>query len=78
MMAGEQRLCMALYAAALVANIVLNVVLIPLLGLNGAAIATTGAMIIEAILLFAVVRHKMGITLFAFASPSGRSNGKVD
>ena len=78
MMAGEQRLCMALYAAALVANIVLNVVLIPLLGLNGAAIATTGAMIIEAILLFAVVRQKMGITLFAFASPSGRSNGKVD
>ncbi|NVP53647.1 lipopolysaccharide biosynthesis protein [Mycoplana rhizolycopersici] len=70
MMAGQQKLCMVLYAVALAANIGLNVALIPPFGIDGAAIATAGAMAIEAALLYAAVRRMLGITIFAFASPA--------
>jgi len=65
MMADRQMLCVYLYAAALVANIGLNVVLIPHFGIEGAAIATTSAMVIEAVLLHIAVRSALGIVLFA-------------
>ena len=68
-MSGEQKLCVVVYAAALAANIAFNVTLIPHLGLTGAAIATTGAMIVEAVLLHLAVRVKLSIILFAFAHP---------
>jgi O-antigen/teichoic acid export membrane protein len=71
-MAGRQTLCVALYAGALVANLLLNVTLIPMFGLTGAAFATTGAMVIEAILLHVAVRRTFGIVLFAFADPHTR------
>lgn len=67
-MAGEQKLCMVLYAVALAANIGLNVTLIPLFGLIGAACATMGAMMAEALLLHIAVRWKFSMVLFAFAS----------
>lgn len=69
-MAGQQKLCMVLYAVALAANIGLNITLIPLFGIEGAAAATAGAMAIEAILLFVAVRRMLGITIFAFAAPT--------
>jgi len=72
-MAGRQKLCVALYAGALVANLLLNVTLIPLFGLTGAAFATTGAMVVEAILLHVAVRRTFGIVLFAFADPHTRT-----
>ncbi|HEV7248289.1 MAG TPA: lipopolysaccharide biosynthesis protein [Shinella sp.] len=68
-MSGEQKLCVAVYAVALTANIAFNVTLIPLYGLTGAAIATTSAMIVEAVLLHLAVRTKLSIILFAFANP---------
>lgn len=68
-MSGEQRLCVMVYAVALAANIAFNVTLIPLLGITGAAIATAGAMVVEALLLHAAVRAKLSIILFAFADP---------
>lgn len=70
MMSGKQNLCVALYAGALTANVTLNVLLIPVLGIEGAAIATASAMGVEAILLHLAVRHALGITLFAFAKPA--------
>ncbi|OJF96115.1 MULTISPECIES: lipopolysaccharide biosynthesis protein [Rhizobium/Agrobacterium group] len=72
-MAGQQKLCVGLYAAALVCNLALNMTLIPLFGLSGAALATAGAMLIEAILLHLAVRHTFGIVLFAFADPHART-----
>lgn len=66
-MAGQQTLCVILYAGALVINIALNLSLIPLLGLSGAALATAGAMFIEAMLLHIAVRRTFGFALFAFA-----------
>ncbi|MDX3927631.1 MAG: lipopolysaccharide biosynthesis protein [Shinella sp.] len=78
-MAGEQKLCVTLYAAALAANIGLNFALIPAFGVTGAATATTTAMTIEAILLHVAVRRKLSIVLFAFADPLGKlKSDKVD
>lgn len=70
-MAGEQTLCVKLYAVALAANIGLNVVLIPFFGIEGAAFAAAGAMFMEAGLLHVAVRRKLSIVLFAFARPDG-------
>ncbi|MFC3072233.1 lipopolysaccharide biosynthesis protein [Shinella pollutisoli] len=76
-MSGEQALCAFVYAAALAANIAFNVTLIPLFGLTGAAVATAGAMVVEATLLHLAVRRKLAIVLFAFANPlkAARING---
>ncbi|MDQ0321596.1 O-antigen/teichoic acid export membrane protein [Pararhizobium capsulatum DSM 1112] len=68
-MAGQQKLCMVLYALALLSNLALNMTLIPLFGLIGAACATAGAMVAEAVLLHLAVRRTFGFSLFAFADP---------
>jgi len=46
-------------------------VLVPLYGIEGAALAAAGAMFVEAALLHVAVRHKLSIVLFAFARPDG-------
>ena len=66
-MAGRQKLCVLLYAAALGANIALNVTLIPLFGLTGAAAATAGAMLAEAAILYLAVRRTFGFRLLALS-----------
>ena len=71
-MAGHQTVCAAVYALALAANIVLNIVLIPLLNIEGAAIATAVAMACEAVLLHITVRRKLGISQFAGTDQNGR------
>jgi O-antigen/teichoic acid export membrane protein len=71
-MAGEQKICAAVYGLALAANLGLNIMLIPAWGLLGAATATAGAMVIEAILLHIVIRRKLGIAMFIAA---GVANG---
>jgi O-antigen/teichoic acid export membrane protein len=70
-MAGEQTLCVKLYAVALAANIGFNIVLVPLYGIEGAAFAAAGAMFVEAALLHVAVRRKLSIVLFAFARSDG-------
>jgi len=70
MMAGKQNMCVLLYAGALAANVSLNLLLIPRLGIEGAAIATATAMGVEAVLLHFAVRRALGIVLFAFATPA--------
>ncbi len=73
-MADKQMLCVYLYAVALVANVGLNVALIPHLGIEGAAIAGATAMAIEALLLHIAVRRALGITLFALLRRSSASS----
>jgi O-antigen/teichoic acid export membrane protein len=63
-MLGEQRYCAAVYAAAFVINIVLCVVLIPRLGVSGAAYATATALTFESILLFIVTKRRLGFHVF--------------
>lgn len=71
-MAGEQKICAAIYAFALGANLGLNVLLIPLWGLLGAATATAAAMGVEAILLHVVIRRKLGIVMFIAAGKAAQ------
>ena len=68
-MAGRQNLCVALYAVVLAIAITLNMLLIPIYGLAGAAIATACAMATEALLLHIALRRTLGIRMFAFADP---------
>ena len=65
-MVGEQHACAIVYASAFAANIALCVVLIPLFGVAGAAIAISGAMILEAVLLFAVAKQRLGLHVFVW------------
>ena len=70
-MVGEQRACMVVYAAAFAANVALCVVLIPMFGVAGAAMAVSGAMILESVLLFLVTRERLGLHVFIWR-PKGR------
>jgi O-antigen/teichoic acid export membrane protein len=59
-MAGEQRICAAIYVSVFAVNAALNFLLIPYFGLYGAAMATSFAFIIEAASLALVVYTRLG------------------
>jgi O-antigen/teichoic acid export membrane protein len=63
-MLGQQRICAAVYAAALALNIALCVALIPDHGGAGAAFATSAAIVLESALLFVVARRRLGLHTF--------------
>jgi O-antigen/teichoic acid export membrane protein len=69
-MVGEQRACAKVYAAAFALNIALCVLLIPLLGVAGAAIAISAAMILESAGLFWVTRKRLGLHVFIWRPKS--------
>ena len=72
-MSGNQNICALVYAATLAINVVLNMVLIPVLGLWGAAVATAIAMVFEAAALSFTVWRKLGIVMAVFApAPDSR------
>jgi O-antigen/teichoic acid export membrane protein len=66
-MAGSQRACALVYAAAFTVNLVGCALLIPSFGLMGAAAATSAAMLFESAALFVVVGRRLGINTFVFA-----------
>ncbi|CCV05178.1 Polysaccharide biosynthesis protein [Mesorhizobium metallidurans STM 2683] len=70
-MSGNQNICAAVYAMTLAFNIGLNMVLIPLFGLWGAAMATAFAMIFEAAALSFTVWRKLGIVMAIFLAAKG-------
>jgi O-antigen/teichoic acid export membrane protein len=63
-MVGEQRACALVYGGAFLFNIAACVVLIPRLGIHGAAIATSAAILVESILLFWVTKRRLGLHVF--------------
>ncbi|THF55028.1 lipopolysaccharide biosynthesis protein [Ollibium composti] len=65
-MSGNQNICAAVYAIALVLNIGLTIVLIPQFQLWGAAASTTLAMVFEAAALSFTVRRRLGIAMVIF------------
>ncbi|YBV96146.1 lipopolysaccharide biosynthesis protein [Phyllobacteriaceae bacterium JZ32] len=75
-MSGNQNVCAALYAVALCINVALNILLIPRLGLMGAAIATAAAMAFEASSLSLTVYRRLGIPMFIFAPAAKLSRPK--
>jgi O-antigen/teichoic acid export membrane protein len=63
-MLGEQRACAIAYACAFACNLVGCLLLIPDFGAGGAAIATSLALIVESVLLFAIVKLRLGVHAF--------------
>jgi O-antigen/teichoic acid export membrane protein len=65
-MLGHQHACALAYASAFVMNVVLCVMLIPRFGGHGAAAATSLALVFETVLLFWIVRRRLGLHVLAF------------
>jgi O-antigen/teichoic acid export membrane protein len=65
-MLGHQHICALAYALAFVMNVVLCVVLVPRFGGHGAAAATSISLLFETVLLFWIVRQRLGLHVLAF------------
>ncbi len=65
-MLGERRACALIYASAFAINLVLCFVLIPRLGIAGAAAAGAIALVCESASLFLVAKTRLGLHCFAF------------
>jgi len=63
-MLGERKQCALIYAAAFAINLVLCVLLIPHLGIEGAAVATSTALAVESVLLYLVAKRRLGFHVF--------------
>ena len=65
-MLGHQRICALAYALAFAMNVVLCVALVPRFGGHGAAAATSLSLTFETVLLFWIVRRRLGLHVLAF------------
>ena len=65
-MLGHQHICALAYALAFVMNLVLCVALVPRFGGHGAAAATSISLVFETVLLFWIVRRRLGLHVLAF------------
>jgi O-antigen/teichoic acid export membrane protein len=65
-MLGHQHVCALAYALAFVMNVVLCVALVPRFGGHGAAAATSISLVFETVLLFWIVRQRLGLHVLAF------------
>lgn len=68
LMAGRSGLSLANNAAALAANVVLNLALIPVLGITGAAVAWAVAIVVRNVLPFVQVHRQLGISAVGTAT----------
>jgi O-antigen/teichoic acid export membrane protein len=66
-MTGHQTPALGIFSAALLLNLILNFTLIPFLGINGAAIASSAGLTASNFLMLAYVRWKMGIDASAIS-----------
>jgi O-antigen/teichoic acid export membrane protein len=65
-MLGHQKMCAVAYASAFVMNLVLCLMLVPRFGGHGAAAATSISLAFETVLLFWIVRQRLGLHVLAF------------
>lgn len=63
-MAGSQKMCAAIYAVTLTVNILLNISLIPIFGILGAALATSFALMFETAALHNAAKNTLGLHAF--------------
>jgi O-antigen/teichoic acid export membrane protein len=70
-MLGHQHICALAYALAFAMNLVLCVVLVPRFGGYGAAAATSLSLVFETMLLFWIVRSRLGMHVLAFGKRDG-------
>jgi O-antigen/teichoic acid export membrane protein len=71
-MLGHQHICALAYALAFVMNVVLCVALVPRFGGHGAAAATSISLVFETVLLFWIVRRRLGLHVLAFGSSGSK------
>jgi O-antigen/teichoic acid export membrane protein len=67
-MLGYQRNCALAYALAFAMNLTLCVILVPRFGGHGAAAATSASLTFETVLLFWIVRSRLGLHVLAFGN----------
>ena len=67
-MLGHQHICALAYALAFVMNLGLCILLVPRFGGHGAAAATTISLAFETVLLFWIVRQRLGLHVLAFGN----------
>lgn len=72
-MLGEERICSIVFAFALLANLSLNLMLIPLWGMMGAAVATALALSLKGALLAWFGHRRLGLALPVFLAHAGRT-----
>ncbi len=65
-MLGQQKICALAYALAFLMNVVLCIALVPRFGGHGAAAATSMSLTFETVLLFWIVRQRLGLHVLAF------------
>ena len=65
-MLGHQHICALAYALAFVMNVALCIALVPRFGGRGAAAATSLSLTFETVLLFWIVRRRLGLHVLAF------------
>jgi len=65
-MLGHQKICALAYALAFAMNVMLCIALVPHFGGHGAAAATSISLIFETVLLFWIVRQRLGMHVLAF------------
>jgi O-antigen/teichoic acid export membrane protein len=65
-MLGHQHICALAYALAFAMNVALCVALVPRFGGHGAAAATSLSLAFETVLLFWIVRRRLGLHVLAF------------
>jgi O-antigen/teichoic acid export membrane protein len=65
-MLGERRVCAVVYGASFAISLFLCIVLIPRLGLAGAAVASSAALVFESASLFVVAKRRLGLHCFIF------------
>lgn len=63
-MLGDRKQCAGVYAIAFAVNLVLCLTLIPHIGIEGAATATSAALVIESILLYRMAKTRLGHHVF--------------
>lgn len=77
-MTGHQKTCAGIYAATFAVNVLLNLLLIPAMGLMGAAIATSIAIIFEAAALALAAKRKLNVTTFVLSLLFSPRDPQVD
>jgi O-antigen/teichoic acid export membrane protein len=65
-MIGQRKQCAIVYATAFAINLMLCVILIPRLGIEGAAVATSVALVAESLMFFRVTKRRLGFNIFVF------------
>jgi O-antigen/teichoic acid export membrane protein len=67
-MLGERKQCAGVYATAFAINLALCLLLIPHIGIEGAAVATSTALAVESILLYRLAKRRLGFHVFIVGS----------